>query len=280
MKLFISVDMEGIHGTTSWSDLEGPARAAHYQRAWLELSWIIKGIAASPKNGEIDEICVCDSHARGEGIPFAGFGDPRVTWVRGYSRPYYMLETLDETYAGLFLVGYHAPIGAERGMMDHSYSASCIYRVRLNGVEAGETEINAALAGWYGVPVCFVSGDDILESCLAGKFKPAPVYVRTKEGLGRFAGKLYPPERLESAFINGAAAALAGLGGYSPTKAAAPTRLDIDLVSTAVADAVAVIPGVARTSGRSVAYESADFRDVYRMIHAVAMLGGKFAAFT
>jgi D-amino peptidase len=164
--------------------------------------------------------------------------------------------------------------------MDHSYSASCIYRVRLNGVEAGETEINAALAGWYGVPVCFVSGDDVLESLLKSKFSPAPVYVRTKEGLGRFAGKLYPPERLESAFIKGATAALAGLGAYRPIKAAAPTRLDIDLVSTVVADAVAVIPGVTRTSGRSVAYESADFRDVYRMIHAVAMLGGKFAAFT
>jgi D-amino peptidase len=191
-----------------------------------------------------------------------------------------MLETLDESFAGLFLVGYHAPIGAERGMMDHSYSASCIYRVRLNGIEAGETEINAALAGWYGVPVCFVSGDDVLESCLAGKFNPAPVYVRTKEGLGRFAGKLYPPERLESLFVDGAASALAGLGAYRPIKAAAPTRVDIDLVSTVVADAVSVIPGVVRTSGRSISYESADFRDVYRMIHVAAMLGGKFAAFT
>jgi D-amino peptidase len=164
--------------------------------------------------------------------------------------------------------------------MDHSYSASCIYRVRLNGEESGETEINAALAGWYGVPVCFVSGDDVLESCLASKFDPAPAYVRTKEGLGRFAGKLYAPERLESAFLKGTADALAGLGSYRPIKAAAPTRLDIDLVSTVVADAVAVIPGLERTSGRSVAYQSADFRDVYRMIHAVAMLGGKFAAFT
>ncbi|HWR11188.1 MAG TPA: M55 family metallopeptidase [Rectinemataceae bacterium] len=280
MKLFISVDMEGIHGTTSWSDLEGPSRAANYERAWLELSWILRGLAASPRNAEIEEICVCDSHARGEGIPFKGFGDPRVTWVRGYPRPFYMLEGLDESYAGLLLVGYHASIGTQGGVMDHSYSASCIYRVRLDGVESGETEINARLAGFHGVPVCFISGDDILESQLEGRFDPMPVYVRTKEGLGRFAGKMYAPERLEGEFVEGATRSLDRLSGFRALSNKRTTKLEIELSSTAVADAVAVIPGIVRTSGRSIRYSSGDFRDIYRMIHAVAMLGGKFAAFT
>ena len=280
MKLFISVDMEGIHGTTSWSDLEGPARTANYERAWEEVSWILRGLAASPRNDEIDEICVCDSHARGEGIPFAGFGDPRVTFVRGYPRMYYMLEGLDESYAGLFLVGYHASIGTERGMMDHSYSASCVYGIKLNGLEAGETDINARLAGFHGVPVCFVSGDDVLEKQLGGRFSPMPVYVRTKEGLGRFAGKMYAPEKLGPEFVDGAKAALDRIGDFKPQVPASSTELRIELVSTVIADAVAVIPGLERVSGRTVRYSSGDFRDIYRMIHSVAMLGGKFAAFT
>lgn len=280
MKLFISVDMEGIHGTTSWSDLEGPARVANYERAWLELSWILRGIAASERDADIDEICVCDSHARGEGIPFKGFGDPRVTMVRGYPRPYYMLEGLDKSFAGLFLVGYHASIGTRGGMMDHSYSASCIYRVRLNGVESGETEINARLAGFHGVPVCFVSGDDILEAQLAGSFDPMPVYVRTKEGLGRFAGKMYAPEKLEGEFVEGARKAVDGLAGFKAACGSCSTELEIELASTVVADAVAVIPGLKRVSGRTVRYSNGDFRNIYRMLHAVAMLGGKFAAFT
>ncbi|MFA5853355.1 MAG: M55 family metallopeptidase [Spirochaetales bacterium] len=280
MKLFISVDMEGIHGTTSWSDLEGPSRAANYERAWLELSWILRGIAASEHNAEIDEICVCDSHARGEGIPFKGFGDPRVTMVRGYPRPYYMLESLDKSFAGLFLVGYHASIGTRGGMMDHSYSASCIYRVKLNGVESGETEINARLAGFYGVPVCFVSGDNILEAQLAGSFDPMPVYVRTKEGLGRFAGKMYAPEKLEGEFVAGARSAVDRLSEFKAACGSCSTELEIELASTVVADAVAVIPGLKRISGRAVRYSNSDFRNIYRMLHAVAMLGGKFAAFT
>jgi len=280
MKLFISVDMEGIHGTTSWSDLEGPTRTANYERAWNEVSWILRGLAASSRNAEIDEICVCDSHARGEGIPFKGFGDPRVTMIRGYPRMYYMLEGLDESYAGLFLVGYHASIGTDKGMMDHSYSASCIYKIELDGREAGETEINAGLAGFYGVPVCFISGDDILEKQLEGQFSPMPVYVRTKEGIGRFAGKMYAPERLEPEFIASAGAALDRIAEFKPRAPPGRTELRIDLVSTVVADAVAVIPGLERASGRTVHYSSGDFREIYRMIHAVAMLGGKFAAFT
>jgi D-amino peptidase len=280
MKLFISVDMEGIHGTTSWSDLEGPSRAAHYERAWQEIVWLMRGIATSPRNAEIDEICICDSHARGEGIPFKSLDDPRATWVRGYPRPYYMLEGLDEGYAGLFLVGYHASIGARGGMMDHSYSASCIYRVKLNGRESGETEINARLAGFHGVPVCFVSGDDVLEKQLEGFFDPPPVFVRTKEGLGRFAGKMYAPERLEGEFVAGAKAALDRLPEFAVRSPACSTELEIELASTVVADAVAVIPGLKRISGRAVRYSSGDFRKIYRMLHAVAMLGGKFASFT
>lgn len=280
MKIFVSVDMEGIHGTTSWSNLEGPARAAHYERAWLELSWIVRGIASSPLDGEISEICVCDSHARGEGLPFKSFGDPRVVMVRGYPRSFYMLETLDSSYAGLFLVGYHASIGTRGGMMDHSYSASCIYRVRLDGRESGETEINALLAGSFGVPVCFVSGDDILQAQLEGVFKPEPIYVRTKEGLGRFAGKMYMPDALEAEFIAGTGEALSRMGGFKPLVPAGETTLEIDLISTVVADAVSVIPGVERIAGRTIRYAATDFRNIYRMIHAVAMLGGKFAAFT
>lgn len=280
MKLFISVDMEGIHGTTSWSDLEGPSRAANYERAWLELSWILRGIASSGGNSLIEEICVCDSHARGEGIPFKGFGDPRVTTVRGYPRPFYMLEGLDGSFAGLFLVGYHAAIGTEKGMMDHSYSASCIFRIRLNGKEAGETDINAFLAGYYGVPVCFVSGDDVLEAQIGGLFNPEPSFVRTKEGIGRFAGKMYAPEKLEDQFRNEARKAMDRLRFFRPLSPPADTELEIELVSTVVADAVSTIPGIERIGGRLVRYRSGDFRNIYRMIHTVAMLGGKFASFT
>ncbi len=280
MKVFISVDMEGIHGAVSWSDMEGSGRQTAYENAWKELAWIIDGIRKSKCNDEVEEICICDSHARGEGIPFKSFGDPRVSFVRGYPRPFYMLEGLDESFDLLMLVGYHAKIGALHGMMDHSYSSSCIYRICINGEEMSEADINGMLAAYYGVPVCFISGDDILEKEVQKHFPTPPVFVRTKEGLGRFAGKMYFEERLQQEFVEGAMRALNMKETFEPLPLTASYALEIDLVSTVVADAVSVIPGLERTGGRRVLFRSTDMRDVYRMIHTVAMLGGKFAAFT
>ena len=34
--------------------------------------------------------------------------------------------------------------------------------MRMNGMPVGEVEINAAIAGYFGVPVIMVSGDDCL----------------------------------------------------------------------------------------------------------------------
>ncbi|GAB1432336.1 M55 family metallopeptidase [Spirochaetota bacterium] len=280
MKIFISTDMEGVGGLPSWSDMEGPSRAANYALAHRELSWMVNAMLSSEKGSQIEEICICDSHSRGEGIPYGLFGDSRVNHIRGFPRTYYMMQGLDESYDLAFLYGYHAKIGSERGGMDHSYSASAIYRVMINGKEVGEVEINSLLAGFYGVPVGLISGDDVLETELEGFFNSKPVFIRTKEGIGRFSAKMYPPERLEPLFRKGAVAAINSVNSFKAVQAPKSTKLKIELVSTVIADAVSVIPGLHRTGGRSVEYKSSDFRDIYRMINSIAMLGGKFAAWT
>jgi len=53
--------------------------------------------------------------------------------------------------------------------------------------------------------------------------------------------------------------------------------LEIDLCTTVIADAVSVIPGLKRISGRTVRYVSTNYPEIIRMILAVAMLGGRFA---
>lgn len=279
MKIFISVDMEGIHGAVSWSDMEGNGRQAVYQNAWDELSWIIEGIHASSRHEEIEEICICDSHSRGEGLPIKGFRDERVTMVRGYPRPFYMLEGLDSSYDLLMLVGYHAKIGSLHGMMDHTYSSSAIYRIVINNTEVSEADINALLASWYGVPVGFVSGDDILEKEIMERFASCPVFVRTKEGLGRYSGKMYAPEKLKPLFVHGARQAVESAAAFKPVPIPDVLTLRIDMISTVAADAVSVIPGLMRDGGRTVEYITSDMVSAYRMIHAVAMLGSKFAAY-
>jgi D-amino peptidase len=281
MKIYISTDMEGVGGISSWNEMEASVKGAFcYDLLRSELALAIDELDAKLGHGAVEEICVCDSHSRGEGLVYGSLGDGRVTHIKGYPRPYYMMQGLDASFAAAFLVGYHASIGSMRGGMDHSYSASCIYALRIDGRECGEVEINAFLAGYYGVPIGLVSGDDVLEAELASFYTGGLPYARTKEGIGRFAAKMYSPERVERAIRSAVDGFAERFGSLEVKRPAGETTLEVDLANTVIADAVSVMPGLERVSGRTVRYRSRDYRDIYRMILATTMLGGKFVGYT
>ena len=56
MKIFISADMEGIEGLSSWSDMEGPAKAANYALAQREVGWVVDALLSSPGGDSIEEM--------------------------------------------------------------------------------------------------------------------------------------------------------------------------------------------------------------------------------
>ena len=274
MKIFISTDMEGIEGISSWNEMTT-------KEAWCvsllkqELTYVIDTLL---KGADIEEICICDSHSRGENLVFGSFGDPRITHIKGYPRHSYMMEGLDETFDAVFLIGYHASIGTLNGGMDHSYSSSCINRVRLNGQEVGEVEINAYFAGLYDVPIALISGDDILESQLKG-FLDIP-YVRTKEGLGRYTAKMYSPEKVKQSFETQVQAFLDKKHARQIKKLEGAVTLEVELATTVITDAIAIVPGIKRIGGRTIQYVSQNYDDVFHMILTIAMLGGRFAQYT
>ncbi|WP_320130665.1 M55 family metallopeptidase [uncultured Sphaerochaeta sp.] len=282
MKIFISTDMEGIEGISSWNEMDNVSQGANCTSLLKqELNWIIDEIfrlEKEEKTFSIEEICICDSHSRGENLVYGSFGDKRITHIKGYPRPFYMMEGLDASFDLVFLIGYHASIGSKNGMMDHSYSASCIYNIRLNGRNVGEVEINAYFAGLFGVPIALVSGDDILEKQLQDFFKVP--YVRTKEGLGRFSGKMYSPELLQQTFQQQVQKSLRNRNNLEIKHISEPILLEVDLSSTVVADAVSIVPGITRISGRTISYHSKDYSDIFRMILTIAMVGGRFAQYS
>lgn len=273
-KVFISLDTEGLSGLTSWEEMSADPSSAG--KAFIrELNWIIDELfTVAP---ELEEITLCDSHARGENLPYAAFDDPRITLISGYPRQDYMLATLDSSYDMLMLVGYHGMIGAKYALMDHSYSGAGIYNVRINGSHVGEVELNSYYAATLGVPLAFVAGDDILEEELKNTdFKPE--YVRTKEGLGRFSAKLYSPSALEPKFREAVRKAVdrCRKNELPLVKAGEPITLEMDLTTTVMADAVEMIPVVTRPAGRTIRYVSNSFKDVMHIILVTAFITGRF----
>src|SRR5262247_543171 len=155
-KIFISVDMEGISGVVQPSQL-GPD-GFEYQRAreWMtgEVNAAIAGIRASGPA----EILVCDSHGNAQSILIDKLPDD-VRIVRGFPRPLEMMQGIDDTFSAAVFIGYHASEWTADAVRGHTISSARLLGVRLNGSEVSEGIFNAAVAGQFGVPVAFISGD-------------------------------------------------------------------------------------------------------------------------
>ena len=116
------------------------------------------------------EIVVMDCHGAGEGWTFNSLIpeelDPACEFVVQNEWTEYT-EFLEEGVDAALFVGMHAMAGTRDGVLAHTVSGSSWWRLRFNGVEVGETGINAALCGTWGCPVLLVTGDEA--SCREGE---------------------------------------------------------------------------------------------------------------
>ncbi|OGL44366.1 MAG: hypothetical protein A2161_02770, partial [Candidatus Schekmanbacteria bacterium RBG_13_48_7] len=220
MKIFISVDMEGIAGLTSWSEMEKDVKRAN-KHITADVNAVINGIKKSEV--PVEEILVCDSHAQGENIIPEDL-ESSAMLIRGGPRIFYMVEGLDETFDLVFLIGYHSKIGVIGGVMDHSYSSVAVYEVKLNGDSIGEFEINAGYAGHFGIPVGLISGDDILEKQVKEKL-PATRFVVTKYGISRYASKNIHPDLARMSLEDEACKAVLNAKSFKPLKYKKPLHV-------------------------------------------------------
>ncbi len=90
---------------------------------------------------------------------------------------------LDSSFDALYFLGQHAKAGARDGNLAHTYSSVSVEYYKINGLELGEFGCRAALAGSYGVPTVFVSGDDKI-AAEARALIPGIYAAQVKVGLG------------------------------------------------------------------------------------------------
>src|SRR6267378_3627848 len=129
MRIYISVDMEGIAGVVheSQTDPTTPAFA-------------VEGALAAGAT----RVLVNDSHWFMRNL-LAEELHPTAELVSGDPKPRSMMQGIDGgggVDAALF-IGYHARAGTRNAILDHTY-ADRIHDVRLNGNPVGELGLNAA----------------------------------------------------------------------------------------------------------------------------------------
>jgi len=158
LKVYISVDMEGIAGVVTGDQL-GPT-GFEYERARAFMTGEALAAIAGARDAGATEIVVSDSHGNGESLLIDQFPDD-VRIVRSWPRPLMMMEGIDSTFSAAVFVGYHASTTSPAGVRAHTISSANLASVSLNGVAMPEAGINAAIAGRFGVPVVFISGDNV-----------------------------------------------------------------------------------------------------------------------
>jgi D-amino peptidase len=272
-KYYISTDAEGIGGNVNW-DQEKDDTAWFRKLYVAQVKAVVHGICAADAGAEI---VISDSHSRGVNLHIDDFDTYRnVSLVNGFPRYDYMMTGFDDSFEMIFAVGYHSGIGTPLGQMDHSYSASVIYNIEINGHYMNETTINAAYASELGVPFGLVVTDDVTATQLAEQIPGLPCVV-TKQALGRYAARSFPLFQVHEAITAETTRVVqAGKVNLPLYRLDAPYLVHFDTVTTAQADRIAQLPWVQRVGGRGIEFTLDSMRDAMNAIVALVGLGATF----
>ena len=267
-KIFISVDMEGISGVVQPAQL-GPD-GFEYQRAREWMTAEVNAAIQGARDAGPADIVVCDSHGNGQSVLIDKLPDD-VQIVRGFPRPLEMMQGLDGSFAAALFIGYHASEWTADAVRGHTISSARLLGVKLNGMEVSEGIYNAALAGHFGVPIAFISGDRLAVSQLQ-KVVPGAEGAVVKEPYGYHSAQTVTPARGQALIRDGVKRAMAKLGTMQPYRVTMPIDLEVGFKLTIDAERAAFIPGLTRADAHSVKGTFPDMIQITKLLQIVTSL--------
>jgi D-amino peptidase len=269
VKVFISVDMEGVSGITDPEDVLPDG--ADYQRGRVFMTGDANAAILGAYDGGADEVLVNDSHWIMRNLLLEQL-DPRARTIKGFHKSLCMVQGLDESYDAAVFVGYHSCAGTEGGVLNHTLLGKEIQNVYLNGEPTGETRLNAAFAGHFGVPVVLVAGDTAVGN-EARRVLGEVESVAVKDGIDKFTANCLHPQVAQAQIREATARAIRDKGRFSPYQLSPPYTLGIEWNSTTIAATCALIPGVQMNGPRSNEYVTSDYPELMRVLVAMLLLG-------
>ena len=216
--VFVITDAEGVAGICRQEQTD-PKDPELRQLLTGEINAAVDGFLA----GGADEVIVWDGHDGSQTLSAATI-HPRARLVIGDIGP---RMTLDRGYAAVAFLGQHSMAGVRAGIMAHSYSSLGIQNMLLNGKPVGEIETRTALAGSFGIPVIFLSGDRAAAKELHD-IVPEAVTAEVKEGLARYSCITLSAAAARELIREKAAEAARKIGSIRPYRINGPVTLQIE----------------------------------------------------
>jgi D-amino peptidase len=265
MRVFISVDMEGVAGVATLDQVvrggTGYPRAQELMTE--EANAAIRGAFA----GGASTVVVNDSHGTMDNLIHERL-DPRARLVFGKPRPSCMVQGITSGDALAVFVGYHAAAGAP-GTLSHTFSSN-FTELRINGTQMSEAEVNALYAGSLGVPVGVLTGDD--QICqLAEKAFPGIATVNVKDCAGFSSVDTLHPAVARDRIELVVAAAVAD-PGVAPVAVPDVLSLEIDFAHPLAADMASTVPGSHRVAPHTLQRDVDSVEDLLKLVMAWYLL--------
>jgi D-amino peptidase len=258
LKVYISVDMEGVAGVVTADQLI--PSGFEYERFRRFMTDETMAAVRAANEAGAGEIVVSDSHGIGENLLIEAF-PKNVRIVRSWPRHGGMMAGLDSSFSAAIFVGYHASTTNPKGVRAHTFSSAHYARVALNGNAVTEGEYNAAYAGAKGVPVIFVSGDDVAVAEIKSRLGDIET-VETKKSLGFHSAETLTPEVSCEKIFFGVKSALSRLHDFKPYVIKTPVTLEITFKNYTPAELLSYLRSVQRIDSHTIRFVGKDMDEV------------------
>lgn len=235
LKFVVAVDCEGVAcavGSPGGSLNESRDLEFAKLQATREADAAARGLF----DAGAEQVIVWDNHNGSLNLHY-DLLDERCDIALGVDFPH-RFPGLDDSFAGVVFIGYHAMDNTEDAVIAHSFSSATYQYIKMNGQEVGEMAIDGAVAGGRGVPVIFVAGDD---KCIAEAraFFPHIESIVTKQAMGWNAAISKHPKRTVSEIYQGVQKAVQRLGEMQPFRFDEPLTFEIRFKRLEMAQATA-----------------------------------------
>lgn len=215
------------------------------------------------------EIVVADSHNTMNNILWESL-HPEAKLLAGSPRDYSMMQGLDQSFDAAFFIGYHTRQGVP-GVLSHTMSG-VVRNMYINGQVVGEFGFNAVYAGMYGVPVCLVSGDDLIAK-EAKQLIPEISTAIVKTAVSRTSALCLSRDEATAELKRQTKRALSRVAQVKPVEFAQPLELSIEFSHAGQAEMAAIVPGARYDAEKGiVSYTPQDQHDLYKTMRAMINL--------
>lgn len=259
-KVFISVDMEGISGISGSDQLS--AAGAEYNRSRKLMADDLNAAIRGARAGGATDILVNDSHGSMRNLRLEDL-EPGARLISHSFKKSGMMEGLDDSFDAVIFIGYHAQAGSPNGLFAHTGSG-VVRDVRVNGRSLGEGGLNTLVAGWYGVPVVLVTGDDVAVTQVAAVAKGTRT-VAVKRAINPRAAELRPLDDARREIETAAREAVARAKKGSPQRDAT-YKVEVQFQDLAIPEVAENLPGMQRPAPDTIAFAADTMPRAYSLI--------------